>query len=879
MNWIRRVIRRRQLERDLAEEIDAHLAERVDALVAEGLSCEEALGRARREFGNVTLIEEKGRDVWRWAWIEDGWSDVRYALRQLRAAPAFTLATIVTLALGLGANTAVFSVVNAVIRPLPFPEADRLVSIQSVDYRDAPHPTSLSYPTFFDFRRDNRVFEHVVSFRDDQITLTGRGLPLQLGGQIVSWDLFPLLRVQPLLGRGFTPSEEAMGERAVILSHALWTGQFGADPAVVGHAITLDGLPYTVVGVAPAGFNFPVRNRQVQLWTTLARDRASGTVTPITEQRGARMLDAVARLRPGISLSTAEAQLDSVAAALAKTYPGENGNIAKTRLEPALDRVVGAIRRPMFVLFGAVVLVLMIACANVANMLLARTMDRGREFAVRIAIGGSRGRVVRQLLTENFCLAIAGSAAGIATAGAAVRFGLPLATDYVPRAADVHLDLRVLAFAVSLALLTALLFSLPPAMRIARLDFDGSLRERARGAADRHDRVRGTLVVAQIALGLMLSSGATLLVADFVRVMTRDVGFRHDHLVAFNIGLPHARYGTDALVTFVNSLVAQLKNTPAVIDATAAMPLPLVGDEMAISFNIEERPSRPSERPRANIAIVTPGYFRTLGTPIHEGRDFTEDDHDDGAPGVVIVNRAFAARFFPGETALGKRFESGATSSRGSLMREIVGVVGNARQSALGAEPEPIYYLPFRQMPWGPPSILVRTAVPPLTLEPTFRRVVASLDKDVPLYEIRTLEELLASGAAGPRFHVLLMGTFAAMALFLIAAGLYGVLGYSVLRRTREIGVRIALGASRGMVVGMIMSRAMQLVAVGLTLGLLGALAGDTLLRRLLSEQGPETFPILILASTVVAVTAALAAYVPARRAASIDPTRALRAE
>jgi putative ABC transport system permease protein len=573
-----------------------------------------------------------------------------------------------------------------------------------------------------------------------------------------------------------------------------------------------------------------------------------------------------------------QARLDAVAAAAARAHPAQNGSIVRTNLQPELERLVGDARRPMLILFGAVGLVLLITCANIANMLLARTADREREFRIRLAIGGSRARVIRQLLTENLILSVLGSGAGVAIAWTAIHLGLPLAADYIPRTSEVRIDGTVLSFSVSLALLTAVLCTLAPALRMAGADLTGSLREGARGSTDLHDRLRGSLVVAQIAIGVTLSHGAGLLVADFARVMSKDLGFRPDHLVAFNISLPDARYPADTRVDFIGRLLEHLKAAPAVTSVAAAMPLPLAGDQMTVSFNIEERPSPPGGRPSSDMAIVTPDYFRTIGTPLVDGRPFTEHD-DDKSPPVLIVNQAFAERFFPGARAVGKRMEPGATSRRGSMMREIVGVVGNARQSALEPTPEPIYYLPFKQMPWGPPSILVRTSIPPLRLESTFREVVTSLDKEVPLDRMQTLEDTFASEVAGPRLQVLLMGSFALMALLLTAAGLYGVLSYAVLRRTREIGVRMALGATRGNVVTMVLHRALALVLTAVPLGIAGALAGGRLLESLIYEPGPPNRLLLMFACGLVAVTAGIAAYLPARRAASIDPSLALRAE
>ena len=879
MIWLWRLVRRRQLERDLADEIEAHLGERADELVMDGLSRQEALVRARREFGNVTAIEERGRDVWRWATIENLWADVRYGARQLRGSPAFSLATILTLALGIGVNSAVFSVVDAVLlRPLPFPQPDRLVSVASRDIRGGPHPTDLSYPTFFDFRRDNRVFESMASFRDAELTLTGRGAALSLRAEIVSHEFFHVLGVPMAHGRGFLAAEERAGARVAVLSHQIWTTAFGQDPALVGQSVTVDGHPHQVVGITPAGFNFPF-GRPVDVWTPLARDAAAGTDEAVTEQRGARMLGAIARLAPGVSLDQAQAGLDVVAGALARQYPDSNKNLATTYVRPALETIVASAWQPILMLWGAVGLVLLIACANVANMLLARTTDRERELGMRLAIGGSRARVIQQLLAENLLLAATGSGAGVLMALVTLRLVVvPFAAGHVPRIEAVGLDMRVLGFAVLLALLTAAACSVPPALRIWRVDFVAMVGGRSRGASDVHDRGRGLLVVAQIAIGLVLLSGAGVLVSGFIRLLNRDLGFEPRQLLTFQVGLPGARYSEDGRIAFIEQLVERLSSVPGVTSAAAAMPLPLEGDALGIAFDLEDRPSPPSQRPSSNLAIVTPGYFRTIGTTIVEGRDFARRD-DEHAPGVAIVNQAFARRFFPGVRALGKRFEPGATDRRGSLMREIIGIVGNARQSPLGPEPEPIYYLPLRQMTWGLRTFLVRTTVPPMTLESSVRKVVASLDKDVPVDEVNAMEDLLVSSTSVPRFAVTLMSAFSIIAIVLIATGVYGLLTYAVLRRTRELGIRMALGATRRGVVALVLTRAAKLTTTGLLLGVVGSVAIARLFARVFPESAEPGAVLFPAAALIVMATALLAAFVPASRAAAIDPTEALRRE
>ena len=689
MTWIQRLLLRRRLEADLSEEIRAHLDEKVDELVAGGVPREEAIRQARREFGNVTLVEEQARDVWKWRWIEDFLSDVRFALRQLRKSPTFAATGALTLALGIGANAAVFSVVNAVmLRPLPFPESNQLISVWPRSNTGPAGPYDISYPNFFDFRSENRVFEHLVSYRSTPISLTGSGEPVQLRGEIVSWELFPLLNVQPVLGRGFQPEDEDPGARTAIVSHTLWKTRLGGNSQIVGHTVDLDREPYTVIGVAPPGFNFPVGGEQVQVWTTLAIDARSATMQPVTRQRGARMLSVMSRLRAGVSIQQAQAQMDRIAASLAERYPDDNLRYPGVFLQSALDDVSGVARGPLLFLLGAVGLVLLLACANLANLLLSRTAEREREFALRLAIGAARSRIVRQVMTEALTLALIGGIAGVALATLLVTVAVPLVGSTIPRIEQTSVDGRVLGFAFALTLVTSVLFSVAPAARLLHGRLNDPLKEGAYGNVHGQGRLGSALVVAQIALGLMLLSGAALLMAGFVHVMRRDPGFQPDRLLTFNIGIPSSDYSRARQLEFYDEVLERLGHLPGARSAGLAMPLPLTGSSMTVGFDIPGRPTSPSARPRADIAIVSPGFFQTAGIPLLEGRAFT--DHDDSSsPPVLIVNHAFADKFFPGDNAIGKQVKSGAVSdARGPLMRQIVGIVGNARQSPLAGPPE-----------------------------------------------------------------------------------------------------------------------------------------------------------------------------------------------
>jgi putative ABC transport system permease protein len=807
--------------------------------------------------------------------------DLRYGLRVLRKNPGFTMAAVLTLALGIGANTAVFSVVNSVVlKPLPYFQPDRLVAVESMDTRSAPVPNPFSYPDFFDFRARNHVFEHLVTNRDTRLPLTGLGAPTELDGEMVTWDLFPTLGIQPELGRGFLPSEEVPGTHVVVLSHRLWQKQFGGDRGVVGRTIALDRKPYTVVGVAPAGFAFPSNEPNTLFWTTIAADReAPSGDEPITEQRGAHMLRALGRLKPGVSIEQARADLDVIARSLAKQYPDTNTKFAGASVRPELETLVGDSRTPLLILLGAVSLVLLIACANIANLLLARTANRQQEMAVRAALGASRGRVVRQLLTEGLLLATFGSAAGTLLAEYGLRVVLPLGGESTPRLLQTSIDGRVLGFSLLLTFLTSVVFGLAPALHASNVDLNASLKERNRVSTNIHDRTRSALVIAQVSLGLVLVAGAGLLMASFLRLERSDLGLKPDHLLTFEFSLPESQYNTAQQLAFYDQLLERLRALPGVERAAGVWPLPLGGDNATVSFNIEERPTTPADRPVARMAFATPDYFSTAGIPLLKGRFFKEHD-DVKAPRVLIVNKAFAEKFFAGEDVIGKRITPGATADgEKETLHEIIGVVGSAKLFALDAEPKPIYYFPYRQLPWQPPVAMLRTAVPPRTLESALRQQMAALDPMVPVFQVTTMDELLSTQVTEPRFHTVLLGCFAGMALLLAMVGLYGAMAYSVARRTREIGVRIALGASRSTVLSMVLRQALVLLAAGMALGFGASLVADRLLQSMLFGVSPANPVVLGLSGLLVGFAGLLAAYLPARRAASVDPMVALRYE
>ena len=807
--------------------------------------------------------------------------DIRYGVRMLLKRPSFTLIAVVALALGIGANTAIFSVVNAVLlRPLPFAEAGRLMNVWETNPQRGQTRAAVSYPDFADWREQNHSFDYMSTYHDSDFILTGGGEPLRLLGAVVNADLFPLLGAQPAIGRTFRPDEDKPGEggRVVVLGHGLWQRQFGSDPNVVGRAVTLNGNSYTVVGVMPAGFTFPIESTPIELWTTVAED-ASGK-EPITGMRGAHYMNVIARLKPGVTEAQAQGEMDTISARLAQQYPDTNAHRG-TNVMSALESLVGDVRPALLILLGAVGCVLLIACANVANLLLARATTRHKEIAIRAALGASRLRVVRQLLTESVLLALAGGALGLLVALWGGDLLMALSGDELPRATQINLDWRVLGFTLLVSCVTGVLFGLVPALHAARFDLTESLKEGGRtgGEGGRRNRVRGALIVAEVAVALVLLVGAGLLVESLRRLQQVNPGFDAHNVLTATVSLPEAQYKTEQQVEFYRNLRERIAQLPGVTSASVVFPLPLGGDRIGISFETEGRPLPKSDLPVTELRMVTPDYFRTLNIPLVKGRDFTVRD-DARAPGVIIVNEAFARKFFPDEDPIGHRVKPGiSTDENDPVMREIVGVVGNVKHKSLSAAVEPEAYVPHAQIPFGSMTLVVKTAGDASGLAGAVRNEVRALDKDLPVYNVKTLDDYLAISVAQPRFNTLLLASFAALALVLTAVGLYGVMSYSVVQRTHEIGVRIALGAQRRDVLKLVVGQGMLLALIGTGLGLLASLAATRVLASLLYEVSAAD-PLIYAGITLLLTTVALVAcYIPARRATKVDPMIALRYE
>lgn len=805
--------------------------------------------------------------------------DLRYALRQLRKNPGFTAVAVITLALGIGANTAVFSVIDAVmLRPLPYYQPERLIEARSTDTHRT-RQIAISYPDFFDWRSQNRTLDHLVSYHDNSFTLTGLDRPVQVETEVVSWDLLPALGVRPELGRGFAPDEEKSGTHVVLISHSLWASQFAADPAIIGRAVRLSGDIYTVVGVMPASFRFPVDKPQNGIWTTLAVDRDSDP-KPATEERGSHFLSAFGRLKPDVTLTQADQDLRIIAVNLAKQYPSTNTSHNSAKALPEVAALIGDARTALLIVLGAVVLVLLIACGNIANLLLARMRERQREIAVRAALGAERKRIVRQLMAESLVLSTLGGFAGCALAFVSTPAILSLIGESVPRAADASVDLRVLSFAVLVSFAAGFLFGVFPAIAASRTDLVSTLKEGGRSGISGHDWLRSSLIVMQVALGLVLTSGAGLLITSFANLLHTSEGFNPDHLTTLFFETPDAHY-KDTRPQFYREYFEKLRTLPGVQSAGGVIILPMTNDGATVTFVDPEHPVPDSQEPSADLTPITPQYFSAMQIPFIEGRDFSIRD-DMKSPQVMIVNRSFAQKFFPGEDVLGKKLKPGAGngSPSGPPWREIVGVVGDIRLGATDREMRPAMYLPADQMPtWCCIFSVVRTSLDPASLEASVQRIVSGIDKDIPVTKVRTMNELMLSELSQPRFATTLLGTFSGLAMVLTIVGLYGVMAYSVARRTREIGVRMALGAQRREVLGMIFRDAAILLGAGIAIGLGAALMSASVLKNMLYGTGSRNPAVLALVCVAVAIAGTAASCIPAFRAAKVDPVVALHYE
>jgi putative ABC transport system permease protein len=807
--------------------------------------------------------------------------DFRYAVRQLRKSPGFTLVALATLALGIGATTAIFSVIDGVLlQPLPFKSPDRLYTLWERNVKMGYEQNPPAAANFRDWRERNRVFEQLAAFDSARkFNLAGNGNPERVDGAAVSPELFQLLRVSPLLGRTFTSDEGQLGhESVIVLSYGLWQRRFNRDHSVIGKQVTVDGRNFTIVGVMPPGFHFPGDTGTVlniftapaaAVWVPLALTPRQWT------ERSSHYLQVIGRLRPGIAPEVAQAQMNSIEQDLLRQFPREYIG-SDVKLVPLRAQVVGSVRSALIVLFGAVVFVLLIACSNIANLLLARATAREREVAIRSALGATSARLLRQMVTESVTLAVAGGILGTLLSFWAIRLIRTVLPSTFPRAADIHLNSTGLLFTALVSTGTGFIFGLAPALQSFRIRTAESLKQAERGAESSfHNRLRNALVVSEIALALILLVGTGLLLRSFAHLRGVNLGFQSDHVLTMEISLPDAKYPDPQKAAFFAQLLDRVRALPGVQFAGAIGHLPLGGDIESYYMQVEGRAALPNELANPDCHVVMPGYFEAMRVPLLKGRFPGEGDNLQ-SPHVVVINDIVARKVFPNENPIGKRLRMGFNGYSG----EIIGVVGHTSDLSVDSAPSEEVYTPYLQAPfWNQLSLTVRTASSPLTLAEPIRALVRSMDNDEPVAGIRTMDEVTQDSVAEPKFRALLLASFAFAALLLGGIGLYGVMSYAVAQRTREIGVRMALGASRSQVTELVLRDGLRLTLIGLALGIVGALALVHLLSSMLYEVRP-TDPLTFAGMSIfLGVIALLASCLPARRASKVDPMVALRYE
>ncbi|HEY6972400.1 MAG TPA: ABC transporter permease [Candidatus Angelobacter sp.] len=862
------IFHRSRIEADMDDELRTHLQHRADDLERSGLSRGEAERRAHIEFGGYEGSKEEIRRTLGTHFLETLIQDARFGLRVLRKSPGFTAVAVLTLALGIGANSAIFSVIDGVVlHPLPFPKPDQLI------WLNGKFPggdlAAVSAPDFIDYRAENHGFDHIfaMGFRGSPSNLSG-DKPEQVLSTFATADFLHTLGIQPLLGRDFLPSDEqASTPQVAILGYGLWRRNFGADPDIIGHHITLDGSSLTVVGVLP--HDLPLISA-AEIWVP------APMLAPGMKMRLAHFLMVIGRLKSGVSLAQSQADLDSIAARLAQQYPDTDKGWS-LRQRQLSEVLIGPVRPALLLMLAAVALLLLIACANVANLLLARCMARQREFIVRTALGARPGRVLRQTLTESMILALLGGAVGVFLALWGINLLRAVGPADLPRLAEVHINPAVLAFTVGISLLTGMIFGLIPAVEVSRLKSVTGLTDFGRASASgSRSRLGGFLMIGELAVSLTLLVGAGLLLNSFWRLIHVNPGFQTEHVMTAHISLGGPSYrDPQRRAAFWQEFERRVASLPGVQAVGATSEIPLGGEHSDCPFYMEGKSYGPSEFDDANCRQVTPGYLSTMGIPLRAGRRLV--DHDTAtAPGVMLVNQAFVARYFPNQEAIGKRLQ---VMEGHAVPRVIVGIVGNISQSALSDPQQPEMYVSYAQSSPPTMNLVVRTAAEPGTLPASLRDAISAVDKDVALSLVRSLDDVRNASVAQPRFSSQLVGLFAALALLLSAVGLYGLMAYSVSQRTKEIGIRMALGAARGNILRMTLARGLRLALWGTCLGLAGAFAFTRLLQGVLygvSATDPLTYAAVSLLLTVVAL---LACYLPARRAMRTDPMVALRYE
>lgn len=808
--------------------------------------------------------------------------DIRYAFRMLLKRPGFTVIVVLTLALGIGANTTIFSALDAVLlNPLPYKDPDRLVVIWETNKHLGPEMwdrNEVAMGNFLDWRSRNQNFDQLAALFDTAMNLTGVGEPQRIQSCVVTTNFFQAIGVQPMLGRSFLPEEEKPGAPfTVILSHDLWQRQFGSDPNIINKSLTLNAHQVAVVGVMPPGFElqFPT-SKHVDMWVPFIIDVAD----PDYHDRSQNFLYTVARLKPNVSQEQAQAEMSLIASQLQQQYPETNAERG-VRVVPLHKQVVGNVESYLYMLFAAVGFLLLIACTNVAGLLLARVTARHREVAIRIAVGASRWRLIRQLLTESVILSALSGLFGLLLAYGGVKILIALTPSEVPRLHEIGLHVPVFLWTLTISIVTGVLFGLAPAVQASKPDLNTALKESSgrNPGSFKGSGLRNLLVVSEVAVALLLLVGAGLMTKSFVRLQQVDPGFDATNVVSMNIALPTSKYRQQQVNVFYDQLIERLRNLPGVKSVAGIDVLPLSNGNVSSRFLVEGAPFVPlADRPYAGVRVVTPDYFQTMGIPHLRGRSFTEQDQGN-TPGVVIVNEALANRYWPNEDAIGKRLGSFEEVPGKQKWLEIVGVVGNVRHKAIEMEVMEEVYFPYKQSPGNFMNLVVRTTSDPASMVPAIRSQVLSVDKDQPVSDIMTMDQRVAKSVAAKRFVMFLLGAFSILALGLASVGIYGVMAYLVTQRTQEIGVRMALGAQKRDVLKLVVRKGMALAIIGAAIGLVASLALTRLMRSLLFEVTPTDWLTFVTASTVLLIAALLASYIPAHRATKVDPLTALRYE
>jgi len=864
--------RRKRMLQDLDQEIRDHIETATQENIDRGMWPEEARYAALRKFGNVTRIKEDTREVWSWVWCEHLLQDICFGIRMFSKSPGFTAAAVFSLALGIGANTAIFSVVDALLlRPLPYAEPDRLVTVSECSRSyDQSSKNEVAPGNFLDWRARNHVFEQIGAVELPGYSLTGSDRPERVLGAATSAGMLKLLGLRPTLGREFEAYDDKNGAAPVVmLTHALWKRRYGSEPQIVGKTIQLDTRPYTVVGVLPEALTFPEPN--VQLWVPLEQ-----TIAPLEMHwHASHYLDVYARLKPGVSLAQASDDMSRIAAQIKREQTESNSGAAVLVLT-LQDDLSGAIRPALLTLLVAVGFVLLIACVNVANLLLVRATSRGKELATRIALGAGKARLMRQMLTESILLSFAGGCAGLLVASWTRRLLLAFRPESLPQFNVIEADSRVLLFTLAVCVGTGLLFGLLPALRSSTINLNHAT-SRSSTPGKSTQRLRNLFVAAEIAISLVLLAGAGLTIRSFLHLRATDLGFRSDHTVTARISIPNDKYSKDEqVIAFYDQLLERIRSTAGVESAAMVSFLPLTGHNFDNSFDVVGHPPHPRDnRDYALVRFVDPQYFRVLGIPLLSGRGIGEHDRLRSRRSIVL-SESMAKRYWPNTSPIGEHLMVYMGEDQSPW--EVVGTVGDVRTS-IAEEPQPTMYFPYAQFPYRFMVLTVRTHGDPQSMIETIRNTVAILDADQPIYQTRTLANLIDTNLVPWRFSMMLLCMFAAMALLLAAAGIYGVMAYLVAERTHEVGIRMALGAQPHDVLRLVVGQGAKLALIGVISGLLASLALTRLMSNLLFDVSTTDPLTLSVVALVIAFVVLAACYIPARRATRVDPMIALRYE